>query len=216
MGNPLADGAVRSRRAARLFRERVRCPSERQGQFRRPVDPRLWQHRGEYGLLHVFLCQGRGDQDHSGALQLHLREGRRRLVDRGPSLVGRAAAAAVRSLRHQPRADLPTIGPCLAASMSAPLSRARNALRGERPRYNCCCGPQERGIGFEQFPASMTSVIGIADVSSEAGRASSRRPCTSCLAAAVTRCRKLIPSRGSVPTHGTFGLCASVGPTTKS
>ena len=27
-------------------------------QVRRPVDPRIWRHRGQHGLLHVFLHEG--------------------------------------------------------------------------------------------------------------------------------------------------------------
>src|SRR5205823_805315 len=56
---------------------------------------RLWRHRRQYWLLHVFVHQGRGNQDVTSALQLHIRERGRELDDRGPSFIGDARSPSV-------------------------------------------------------------------------------------------------------------------------
>jgi hypothetical protein len=81
----------------------LRLPGVAEGdrQARRPVDPRLREHRGEQRLLHVLLYQGRGNQIDSGPLQLHLCEGRQRLEDRRPPLVGGASPAQVSRIQSR-------------------------------------------------------------------------------------------------------------------
>src|SRR5467141_3265442 len=87
-----ADAACPPDRIAGLFRDGVQGSSRPQGGLRRSADPRLWRHGGEYRLLHVFLCQGRRDQEPARALQLHLRQERRELAHRRPSFLGDATA----------------------------------------------------------------------------------------------------------------------------
>ena len=62
---------------------------------RRSTDPCVWEHSGQYRLLHVLLCQGWRDKELARALQLHLRQERRALADRRPPFFGDAVASEI-------------------------------------------------------------------------------------------------------------------------
>ena len=85
-------GTIGPCRAEGLLRRRLSGIAQGDRQIRRAVDPRVRKHRDQYGLLHVLLHQGRRNQVDPGPLQPHLCEGRQRVQDRGPSLVGNAGA----------------------------------------------------------------------------------------------------------------------------
>ena len=72
---------------AGLFRDRLQGSPRPQGYVRRSADPFLRRCRGKYRLLHLFLHQGRRNQDFPGALQLHLSQARRQLAHCGASFV---------------------------------------------------------------------------------------------------------------------------------
>src|SRR6266446_1156897 len=59
------------------------------------MHPCVRHDRHQYGLLHVFVCKGRGTQDASSALQLHTRKGWAELDDCGPSFVDNATSASL-------------------------------------------------------------------------------------------------------------------------
>src|SRR5258708_39740539 len=72
-------GSIRSCRAEGVLRGGLPSAAETHRLVRRAVCPRIWRYRGQHGLLHAILHEGRRNQINPRPLQFHVCEGGQRL-----------------------------------------------------------------------------------------------------------------------------------------
>src|SRR5262245_33903692 len=75
VGHAFVHRSIRSCRAEGVLRGGLPNAAETHRQIRRAVYPRIWRYRGQYGLLHTILHEGRRNQINPRPLQFHIREG---------------------------------------------------------------------------------------------------------------------------------------------
>src|SRR4029453_3803370 len=89
--------------------------TEFEGRVRAAVDPRVRQHGRQPRLLHVFVLKRGKNEGAAGALQLHVREERGELDDRGSPLLRDACPASIGTIE---------------LAISPPISRSGEAGAG--------------------------------------------------------------------------------------